>query len=259
MNADDGTTSLPANIVKILGIEFFYGTAAAAAREMTRRCGFLIAPSAPGMVRLRYDESYRTAATHADLAIADSGLMALVWRLVGGGKVDRISGLNYLQQLFKLPELRAPGALFCVLPHEASKEKALAWFAKNGFQIGPDDCYLAPIYDAIVRDERLVEIVNQRKPAHVLVCVGSGPQEKLGYYLRERSAERSAIHCIGGALGFITGDQIPIPTWADRLYLGWLLRLLAQPRLFFPRAIMALELPGLIFRYREQLPPLVRR
>ena len=44
--------------------------------------------------------------------------------------------------------------------------------------------------------------------------------------------------------------------WADRFYLGWLLRLFRQPRIFGPRYLSAFKLPLLIFRYRENLPPL---
>jgi UDP-N-acetyl-D-mannosaminuronic acid transferase (WecB/TagA/CpsF family) len=67
---------------------------------------------------------------------------------------------------------------------------------------------------------------------------------------------RHAIHCIGAALGFLTGDQRPIPDWADRLYAGWLLRLARNPRLYFRRFWVAHELPALILRYGEKLPPL---
>ncbi len=74
-------------------------------------------------------------------------------------------------------------------------------------------------------------------PAHVLVGIGSGPQEKLARcIIVERLSYRPVVHCIGAALGFfIMGDQIAISDWADRFYLGWLLRFLAQPRLFAPR------------------------
>jgi UDP-N-acetyl-D-mannosaminuronic acid transferase (WecB/TagA/CpsF family) len=87
-----------------------------------------------------------------------------------------------------------------------------------------------------------------------MIAIGSGPQEKLGYYLRENLSYRPAIHCIGAALGFITGDQAAIPGWADRLYLGWLWRLIAQPTVFIPRLSRALELPWLIWKYGENLP-----
>ena len=62
-----------------------------------------------------------------------------------------------------------------------------------------------------------------------------GRRKSLLVIFIERLSYRLAVHGIGAALGFITGDQIAIPDWADRFYLGWLLRFLAQPRLFAPR------------------------
>jgi Glycosyl transferase WecB/TagA/CpsF family. len=74
--------------------------------------------------------------------------------------------------------------------------------------------------------------------------------------LRENSSYRPAIHCIGAALGFITNDQVAIPDWADRFFLGWLFRVVAQPRHFIPRLMRGFELPWLIWKYGENLPPL---
>src|SRR4029077_7082332 len=92
------------------------------------------------------------------------------------------------------------------------------------------------------------------RPAHVIVAIGSGAQEKLGYYLRENLSYRPPIHCTGAALGFITGDQAVIPDWADRFYLGWFFRLIAQPHIFIPRLSRAFELPWLIWKDGEELP-----
>jgi N-acetylglucosaminyldiphosphoundecaprenol N-acetyl-beta-D-mannosaminyltransferase len=91
-----------------------------------------------------------------------------------------------------------------------------------------------------------------------VIAIGSGPQEKLGYYLRENLSYRPAIHCTGAAPGFITGDQNAIPEWADRFFLGWFLRLIAQPRIFIPRLTRGLALPWLIWKYGKNLPPIRR-
>src|SRR5437762_2192414 len=58
------------------------------------------------------------------------------------------------------------------------------------------------------------------------------------------------------ALRFLTGDQNPIPDLADHLYLGWLLRLVLQPNVFAKRFLRAFELPWLIWKYGENLPPM---
>jgi UDP-N-acetyl-D-mannosaminuronic acid transferase (WecB/TagA/CpsF family) len=68
-----------------------------------------------------------------------------------------------------------------------------------------------------------------------------------------------AIHYIGAAIAFLSGDQVNIPVWADRLYMGWLLRTLSDPKRYLPRYWDARLLLPLMLRYRSELPPLVER
>ena len=207
------------------------------------------------MVKLRHeDELYRRALTEADFAIADSGLMVLLWKLVKRKSVTRISGLRYLKRLIKNPSLRTPRNALLVLPSEVAKQRTLAWSRDENLPLDTEDCYVAPHYGPTAEDPELLRKLEKRRRAHVIIAIGNGPQEKLGFYLRENLSYRPAIHCIGAALGFITGDQSSIPEWADRFYLGWFFRLLAQPRIFLPRLSRALELPWLIWKYGENLP-----
>jgi UDP-N-acetyl-D-mannosaminuronic acid transferase (WecB/TagA/CpsF family) len=145
-----------------------------------------------------------------------------------------------------------------VLPTDAAKSKLLAWARHEGFQIAADDCYVAPVYALVVEDRHLLATISNRQPAHIVIAIGNGPQEKLGLFLRDHLSYRPAIHCIGAALGFLTGDQVAIPDWADRFYLGWLFRLIAQPRIFIPRLARALKLPWLMLKFGENLPTLKR-
>ena len=241
---------------QILGIRFFSGNVDEAVASMFRNGGFLVAPSGTCFARLREDESYRRAVLAADLAIADSGLMVVLWRLLQREKVHRISGLKYLKHL--LGRLKGEGEteVFWVLPSESARQKLLGWSGSGVFSINRENCYVAPWYGPEIEDRNLLARIEKDRLAHVIIAIGSGAQEKLGYYLRENLSYRAAIHCIGAALGFITGDQPSIPDWADRFYLGWLWRLVAQPRIFIPRLSRGLELPWLIWKYGEKLPPL---
>ena len=241
---------------QILGIRFFDGDVEEAIAIMSGHGGFLVAPSGTCFARLREDDPYRRAMLAADLAIADSGLMVLMSRLLRRKKVRRISGLTYLQQL--LAKLKGEGIteIRWVLPSERARQKLLDWSRGDALAVRIDNCYVAPQYGLKIEDRHLTALIEEHRPAHVVIAVGSGPQEKLGYYLRENLSYRPAIHCIGAALGFITGDQIRIPGWADRVYLGWLGRLLAQPHVFVPRLWRARNLPWLIWKYGENLPPI---
>jgi len=241
---------------QILGLRFFNGDVDEAVASMFRDGGLLVAPSGTCFARLREDIMYRRAVLAADLAIADSGLMVLLWRLLRRQNVERISGYKYLKHL--LGRLKGEGKrdVFWVLPTKRAEQKLLDWARGAAFPTTTGNCYVAPRYGSEVEDRNLVALIEQRRPAHVIIAIGSGAQEKLGYYLRENLSYRPAIHCTGAALGFITGDQTAIPSWADRFYLGWFFRLLAQPRTFIPRLSRALELPWLIWKYGEKLPPM---
>jgi exopolysaccharide biosynthesis WecB/TagA/CpsF family protein len=239
---------------QILGISFFDGDVEEAVAAMSGHGGLLVAPSGTCFARLREDDPYRRAMLAADLAIADSGLMVLMWRLLRHKKIRRISGLSYLRHL--VVKLKGEGSteIFWVLPSERARQKLLDWSRRESFATKIDNCYVAPQYGLKIEDRHLTALIEEHRPAHVVIAVGSGPQEKLGYYLRENLSYRPAIHCTGAALGFITGDQKPIPDWADRFFLGWLFRMISQPRIFIPRLMRGFELPWLIWKYGEKMP-----
>jgi UDP-N-acetyl-D-mannosaminuronic acid transferase (WecB/TagA/CpsF family) len=239
---------------QILGVGFFNGSGRDAAEYISRNGGYTVVPAAPALANIHRDQDYRRALVESDLAIADSGFMVFLWRILRRRKVVRISGLQYLQILLNKKELRDPGRLFLILPSERARAKALRFLRREGYEIAEADTYIAPIYKCDVADHQLVSILKVNQPAHVIIGIRGGVQEKLGLYLRENLAYRPAIHCVGAALGFLTGDQKPIPDWADQLYLGWLLRLVRQPKVFAKRFLRAFELPWLIWKYGEKMP-----
>jgi len=241
---------------QILGIQFFNGDVEEAVALMSQHGGFLVAPSGTCFARLREDETYRRAVLAADLAIADSGLMVLLWRLFRRENVHRISGFKYLKHLLRTLKSAGKREVFWVLPTEDARQKLLDWSRREAFSINNENCYVAPQFGLDVEDRDLLALIEQHRAGDVIIAIGSGAQEKLGFYLRENLSYRPAIHCIGAALGFITGNQRAIPDWVDRLYLGWLWRLVAQPRIFIPRLVRGFELPWLIWKYGENLPPM---
>ena len=207
-------------------------------------------------MELPTDADYREALEHADLVLADSGFMVLLWWLFLGEKLERISGLRYLKLLLKQRELREPGAVLWVVPSHAAQERNLAWLRAQDFKCNAADCYIAPFYPAAnITDPKLVSLIEARHPRHVVVCIGGGPQEKLGLHLARTCPGPLAVHCIGAAMGFLSGDQVRIPDWADRWFLGWALRCLADPRRIVPRYLKAIRLAGLL-RQNRHLSPL---
>ncbi len=238
----------------ILGIRFFTGMPAEAVR-IGLRGGLVVVPAAPVLVSLESDAQYRDSVLNADLVITDSGLMVLVWRMLTGERLPRVSGLEYLKLLLDDPVAREPGAILWIMPSEEARNRNVAWLKGQGYPTTNEDCYLAPLYESgEFTDSGLLEWIRNRRPKHIIVCVGGGVQEKLGLYLKRQLDYRPGIHCIGAAIGFITGDQVRIPMWADFLYLGWLFRCFSAPRRFIPRYWGARKLVGIMRKYRDRMP-----
>jgi UDP-N-acetyl-D-mannosaminuronic acid transferase (WecB/TagA/CpsF family) len=270
---------------RMLGINFFVGTAAEAIAHISKRGGLVVAPAAPSFIALQDDPDYRRAIADADLAIADSGWAVLFWRLLRREKLSRISGLALFKALLETADARIPGNLFFILPSGKAKSKTLGFARTSAYAVTADDCYVAPNYglrgqpsltgagapplpegegrmrvdktprpSVGIEDPNLVSMIEQRKPKHIIIGIGGGMQDKLGSHLKHQLSYQPGIYCIGAAPGFVTGDQIVIPMWADRFFLGWIFRLFSQPRTSLPRFWRARRLPGLILRYGRDLP-----
>ncbi len=249
-----GSAYLRRDYRQILGLRFFVGSAAQAV-EVAMEGGLIVAPAAPMLLALEDDPAHRAAVLGSDLLLTDSGLLVLLWKLMTGEAITRVSGLEYLKLLLAQPALRQPYATLWVMPNAASMALNLAYLQDQGLPVTADDCYLAPAYDrARITDPALLAILRQRRPRHVIMAVGGGVQEKLGADLLRQLDYRPAIHCTGAAIGFLSGDQVAIPMWADRLRLGWLFRCLDKPATFVPRYWASRKLLGLMIEYHGRLP-----
>lgn len=242
----------------ILGLRFFLGTAAEAVTR-AEPGGLILIPAAPALKDIATNPIYRDALLSADILLPDSAFMVLLWNLLQHDHIARLSGLTYLRELLTLPSFRQPGNTLWVLPTDHSIALTAAWLRQQGIEVPATHLYAAPMYridPAQPIDPALLALIESLHPQHVILGVGGGTQEPLGADLKHRLTYLPAIHCVGAAIGFLSGEQAPIPVWADRLYLGWLFRTVHSPRRFARRYWEARKLFTLIRRYRSQLPPL---
>jgi len=249
-------------IIQILGIPF--RTDGEKLPERILDAGLIVVPSGPGLANdLVKSAAYRSALREADHVIPDSGLMVLVWNALHIWQPERhlrrYSGLRLLREVLPRAEVRAPGASFWVMPSVADRDGNVEWLRANGFDaLSEDDCYVAPMYhpdvDGRIEDRTLVAILEKRRPRIIFLNVGGGTQEQLGWYLSKALSYRPTIICTGAAVAFLSGRQTPISPFADKYYLGWLLRTLSEPKKFGVRYWHSTGLVALIWRYRERLP-----
>ncbi len=241
---------------RVLGVEFFRGTVEEACLH-ARKGGLITAPSGPGLAfDLPQCPIYRDALANSDLVLPDSGLLCLWEKCIKGRSLPRVSGLALLRSILKSMDWEKERP-FWVMPDEKQAQANVAWLKANfGKPIEPVDVYVAPQYSAsgFLQDDRLLSKIEERRSSSVFLQVGGGVQERLGLFLKENLSFSASIYCTGAALAFLSGQQARIPGWADQLYLGWLMRCLANPKVFLPRYLKALRLLILLGKYGEKWP-----
>ena len=247
---------------KVLGVRFDDDPVELLVAHALEHGGLVVVPSGPGMAvdHLRNAE-YRRALVEADLCIPDSGAMVVFMRLLRGVRMRRVSGLHFLWELFLRERIKMPRYTYWVHPDAEQAEINKDWLHDSGFEVHEQGHYVAPLYPKSgLQDPDLFASLQAHQPKVIILCLGGGVQERLGWWIREQYRAAGlrcpAILCTGAAIGFITGTQVQIPFWADALYLGWLFRCVYDPKLYVPRYVSALALAWWIGRYGEALPPL---
>ena len=243
------------NFRRILGIDFFGGTGKEAIARI-RNGGLLVVPAAPALKDLSTSLEYREALLNADLRITDSAYMVLIWNTIQRDHLRRLSGLEYLRDLLEEPDVRQPGNTMWIMASPRSARTNIAWLRGQGIELPEELIYMAPMYGASMEDPDLIERLTRLRPKHIVVTIGGGTQERLGLYIKRHLDYLPAIHCIGAAIAFLSGDQVHIPVWVDRFYLGWLYRCISEPRRYIPRYWGAKTLLTMMLKYRSELPPI---
>ena len=86
-----------------------------------------------------------------------------------------------------------------------------------------------------------------------MINIGGGTQEILGLYIKKNTNLKCTILCNGAAISFFTGDQAPINVFLDKIYLGWLIRIIFNPIIFIPRYLKTIKLINIVLKNNIKL------
>lgn len=236
---------------EILGIQFYNSGTADLFNALNNEGGLLTVPAAPALVTIPKDKPYYDSLIHSDYVIADSGFMALIWNSISSNKVIRISGLEFINYFLDHTS-EVIGSVMTVNPGALDAKINTEYLISKGIKTSSELSYEAPFYKGNIQDEVLLQLIEDKKPEWVIINIGGGTQEKLGLYLRQHLSYKPAIVCTGAALAFKTGRQVKVSSWMDKLYIGWLARCIAKPKMYIPRYMSAFKLINLIFKYKNK-------
>ena len=209
--------------------------------------GFFVFPAGPALASIKRSDNYYKSIQKADLVFFDSGFFVLLLKIFKNISVDKFSGFKFLSLFFTYLKKKKKISVFCIDPNLNFSKSNQAYLKKLGLKKVYN--FLAPKYNTNkLVDKKLLKIINKIKPNFIITNIGGGAQEVLGLYLKKNLKFKTTILCTGGAISFFTGDQAPINSYIDKFYLGWFVRLLFDPIIFFKRYLIGLRLiPMVIF------------
>ena len=217
-------------------------------KKLLNKGGLVVLPSGPGLSSINKDLNYKIALQNSDIVLFDSGYFCILLRFLKNIKVKKFSGYKLLENLIK--DLKKSKKKIFLIDPNLNESK----INKKYLNIKNLNQYIAPQYNKDkIEDIRLLNMINFQKPKYVIINLGGNTQEVLGYYLKQNLKYKPVIICSGAAISFFTEKQAPISNFIDKLYLGWLVRILFNPKVFLPRYLKAIKLLFIVLNNKVEV------
>ena len=221
-------------------------------KKIIKKKKLFVFPAAPALASIDKNKKYYSSLIKADYVFFDSGffvLLLLFFKLIN---VNKFSGFKFLKFFFNYLSKNKNQSVLCIDPNPRFSKSNKRYLSNLGIKRVYN--YLAPIYNPNdLSDKNLLKKINKIKPNFIITNIGGGTQEILGLYLKQNLKFKTTILCTGGAISFFTGDQEPINNLIDKLYLGWLVRIIFNPSIFLKRIIYGLKLAPMVLKNKVKV------
>ena len=213
--------------------------------KIIRSKGLFVFPSGPALTEIKKSKNYHLSLQKADFVFFDSGFFVLLLKIFKRIDVSKFSGYRFLNLFFKYLVKNKKKSVFCIDPNINYSKSNKSYLKELGIKKIYN--FIAPKYNPKnLSDKKLLKEIRKVKPDFIITNIGGGTQEILGQYLKKNLKYKTTILCTGGAISFFTGDQAPINNLIDQIYLGWFVRLIFNPFIFFKRYVAGLRLISMV-------------
>jgi N-acetylglucosaminyldiphosphoundecaprenol N-acetyl-beta-D-mannosaminyltransferase len=235
---------MTSKIFKFEGINFIDSNYNYLIDFLIKKKGYLVAPAASSLSQIHNNIIYRKSLQQSTAAIFDSGFFCLCLILIKFLKFRKFSGYKFLNFFLNDKNLKKKKIL-SLDPSENDMKLNNYYIKSKKFQYLRN--YVCPIYNKKkIVDINLLNLINKYKPDFVIINIAGEVQEPLALYIKNNSSCRSVSICTGAAISFFTGSQAKITDFIDNFYLGWLARILHNPK-YLIRIIKSINLIRVIF------------
>ena len=228
--------------ISFKGINFYTGTYYQIKKKFDKG-GVLVAPAASALANIENDSIYFSSLRNSDLAILDSGFFCILLRLFRFKRVTKLSGFLFLKTF--LENYKNKDKILFIDP--SKKSNYLNKKLLRSLKIYNFKSYLAPQYRKKINDPMLLSLVKRYKPRYIVINLGGGVQEPLAIYIRKNIKFNVSTMCTGAAIAFMTGEQAPINKFVDKIYFGWLMRIIWKPKMYLGRILKSFKIIKFFF------------
>ena len=186
----------------------------------------VVTPNPIMVMTARENEKLRSALADADISLADGvGIISAANRL-GTPLPERVAGIDTgYDVLKKLAEIGGSVYLLGAKPGVAEKATEKLTEKLPGLRVvGTHHGYFNS------DKEIITNIIKEKKPDLLIVCLGSPRQEIWVRENKEMLSGVGAIMCLGGALDVWAGNVKRAPALFIKLRLEWLWRMICEPK-----------------------------
>jgi N-acetylglucosaminyldiphosphoundecaprenol N-acetyl-beta-D-mannosaminyltransferase len=187
--------------------------------------------NAAKVVRLQDDPALREALWSCEFVTADGAAVVWAARLLGRPLAERVAGIDLMEALLERAAGRGYGVYLLGARAEVVAKAAEEMRRRHPtIQIaGSHHGYFAP-----AEEDEVVAAIAAARPQLLFVALET-PQKEL-FLERHRGVLRIPFAMgVGGAFDILAGRRRRAPSWAQRLGLEWLFRLLQEPRRLWRR------------------------
>lgn len=219
-------------------------------REPDGQMRYVVTPNVQHTMVFQDDAPFREAYAGASLVIADGWPLVWASRLIGDPLPERVTGSDFLPNLFEKAGADRPVTLFLLGAAPGIGERAATMIHSRWAGARVVGTYSPPL--GFERDEaenrRILDRIAAANPDILVVGLGAPKQELWTFRFRAELKTRVAL-CLGGTIDFLAGTKARAPVWMQRLGLEWVHRAATEPRRLGRRyAEHAARFPALLFR-----------
>ncbi len=211
-----------------------------------KKSGVFVFPAGPALASIEKSKRYYQSILKADFVFFDSGFFVILLKVFKNVNVSKFSGYKFLNLFFDYLRKNKKKSIFCIDPNLKFSKSNRNLF--NNLGLKKIYSHIAPKYKIEnIQDIKLLKKLKKVKPDYIVTNIGGGVQEILAIYLKKNLKHKTTILCTGAAISFFTKDQAPINSLIDQLFLGWFVRLIFNPFIFFKRYFLSLKLIPMVF------------